>query len=606
MMRSLFSGVAGLKTHQTRMDVIGNNIANVNTTAFKASNMVFSELMSQTTQRASGPNAETGTGGVNARQIGLGVKAGAISVNITGQGSAQSTGNPFDIMITGENFFVVSNGMENFFTRDGSFYVDGAGNLAMTSNGYNVMGWGVDEETGNIKKDTVAALRIMSNANMTYPPEATSQATLSGIVDRYDTDVTSSNGKTVNLNFYDQLGYTYTARLTFKQSKEDNQYSLEFTKLLDANGEEVEIDEATKNALLGNGIAKTQENEKQVKMVDNYAWETTGTPPAATGNLTANGTVIVYRVPGVTPADGKEVALYSTIDPSKTKPNPPVEGEVYYEDLSDEEKLAEHQKALERIAEAYGFGGSLNEFLNRQITVDPDDPDSATPSVKDILYGGADGTNYGDLPTTLGDSAVSSGRTFYGCDVVFDRGSEHGNIQSVDGNVTNFTSTLHMSALGENFSDITLDLSTVVCCDNKGTSTVGADKGIEGLGTGRRLGDMIGVSISTSGMIYASYDNGMTRLLGQIASASFANASGLEKAGDNLYSATLNSGEFDGIGVDITANGGYMSSGQLEMSNVDLSSEFTTMITTQRGFQANSRIITVSDTMLEELTNLKR
>ena len=117
---------------------------------------------------------------------------------------------------------------------------------------------------------------------------------------------------------------------------------------------------------------------------------------------------------------------------------------------------------------------------------------------------------------------------------------------------------------------------------------------------------MTQISVQQNGMIYAAYDNGMTRLLGQIASASFANPSGLEKEGDNLYSATMNSGEFDGIGVDITADGGYMSTGQLEMSNVDLSSEFTEMITTQRGFQANSRIITVSDTLLEELTNLKR
>ena len=123
---------------------------------------------------------------------------------------------------------------------------------------------------------------------------------------------------------------------------------------------------------------------------------------------------------------------------------------------------------------------------------------------------------------------------------------------------------------------------------------------------GRKLGDMSGVSIQQNGMIFAAYDNGMTRLLGQIAVAEFANASGLERAGENLYSATLNSGEFDGIGTDITANGGKMTTGQLEMSNVDLSAEFTEMITTQRGFQANSRIITVSDTLLEELTNLKR
>ena len=140
MMRSLFAGVSGLKTHQTRMDVIGNNIANVNTVAYKYSSMTFASLMSQTTQRASGANAATGTGGVNARQIGLGVKTSAININITAQGASQSTGNPFDIMITGENFFVVSDGNQNYFTRDGSFYVDGAGNLAMTSIGYNVMG----------------------------------------------------------------------------------------------------------------------------------------------------------------------------------------------------------------------------------------------------------------------------------------------------------------------------------------------------------------------------------------------------------------------------------------------------------------------------------
>ena len=128
----------------------------------------------------------------------------------------------------------------------------------------------------------------------------------------------------------------------------------------------------------------------------------------------------------------------------------------------------------------------------------------------------------------------------------------------------------------------------------------------EKLGAGRKLGNMSGVTIQQDGRIYASYDNGMSRLLGQIAAATFANASGLMKEGDNLYSASQNSGEFDGIGVEVTTGGGYMTTGVLEMSNVDLSAEFTEMITTQRGFQANSRIITVSDTLLEELVNLKR
>ena len=267
MMRSLYSGVAGLKTHQTRMDVIGNNIANVNTTAYKSSSMTFSELMSQTTQKASGANATTGVGGTNAKQIGLGVKAGAINTAITTQGSAQSTGNPFDIMITGDNFFVVSNGSENFFTRDGSFYVDGAGNLAMTSTGYNVMGWGVDETTGNIKQDTVTALRIMSAANMTYPPEATTQANISGILDENDKDVTSANGKTVNLNFFDARGYSYTAKFTFKQSGEPNTnvYSMELTKLLDSTGAEIDISALDTDAYKWDGtMLKTKDGTKDI------------------------------------------------------------------------------------------------------------------------------------------------------------------------------------------------------------------------------------------------------------------------------------------------------------------------------------------------------
>ena len=119
MMRSMYSGVSGLKTHQTKMDVIGNNIANVNTVAYKSSSITFSELMYQTTQKPSGPNDLTGTGGTNARQIGLGVQSAAINTAITSQGATQTTGNPFDICITGDSFFIVSDGSQNYFTRAG-------------------------------------------------------------------------------------------------------------------------------------------------------------------------------------------------------------------------------------------------------------------------------------------------------------------------------------------------------------------------------------------------------------------------------------------------------------------------------------------------------
>lgn len=568
MMRSLYSGVAGLKTHQTRMDVIGNNIANVNTTAYKSSSMTFSELMSQTTQKASGANATTGVGGTNAKQIGLGVKAGAINTAITTQGSAQSTGNPFDIMITGDNFFVVSNGSENFFTRDGSFYVDGAGNLAMTSTGYNVMGWGVDETTGNIKQDTVTALRIMSAANMTYPPEATTKANISGILDENDKDVTSANGKTVNLNFFDARGYSYTAKFTFKQSGGDktNEYSLELNKILDSTGKEIDISK------LKFGNRSQQKMETKVTLnTDAYKWD---------GKVlkTKDGTTEVANLADIFNQDG------SLITPQ------------------DDAAAQKQQKALDAIAKAYGYEGSTDEFLNLYITSTANKDKQLT--IQDLLGNMMAGKTTDVLPAD-GSAITMEGRYFEGTTVVFNK--DTGKLESVGGSTTNLNVNAAFSALGGNFSDVTIDLSECTNYDNKGTSTIGATSGdLDGLGTGRRLGDMIGVSIQKDGMIYASYDNGMTKLLGQIATAAFANASGLEKEGDNLYSATLNSGEFDGIGVDITAGGGYMSTGHLEMSNVDLSSEFTEMITTQRGFQANSRIITVSDTLLEELTNLKR
>lgn len=593
MMRSLFSGVAGLKTHQTRMDVIGNNIANVNTVGYKSSSMVFADLMSQTTQKASGPNAATGTGGTNARQIGLGVKSGAININITGQGSAQSTGNPFDIMIEGDNFFVVNNGTENKFTRDGSFYVDAAGNLAMTSTGYNVMGWQVDPETMDIRQDTVSALRIMSTANLTYPPEATTQANMGGILDKNDKDSTSSNGKVVNLQFFDALGYSYTAKFTFKKSdktiKDQDSYSLELVGIQDDYGNEVPG--VTKD-LFGAGAIQ-QKTGKVSFDATNYAW---------------NGTTLMDKVNNKPIVD--LAALFTAAGDDLANRAAAL--------TVNDDAAATVQDGLNAIAKAYGYEGSTEDFLALRRTVG--DP-TANPStertltmvelLKNLSTKGAASTDDDILPTFPNAKAdddtsfETSGRNFTGVTITFN--SNNGDFLGVNGQSTMTSSVLNLSSLGGNFSNITIDFSELSEPDNKGTSTASAVSGdLKGLGAGRRLGKMIGVSIQQNGMIYASYDNGMTKLLGQIATASFPNASGLEKQGDNMYAATLNSGAFDGIGVDITASGGKMSTGQLEMSNVDLSSEFTEMITTQRGFQANSRIITVSDTLLEELTNLKR
>ena len=549
MMRSMYSAVSGLKTHQTRMDVIGNNIANVNTVAFKSSSVTFSDILYQTTSNASGANATTGTGGVNAKQIGLGTTAAATKVSITSAGASETTGNPFDIRLTDKNstnFFIVNNGSENVFTRSGSFYVDGSGNLCMSSTGYTVMGWQVDETTGEIRKDTVSALRIMQEKNLTSAPEATTQATIAGVLDENDTDVKNDAGRVMNLNFYDNLGYQYTAKFAIKSTGTDGKYTVELTSVLDSNNQ---------------NIIKNLTKREISQIFGDYQAD------ATLGQYSLSKDYEFKNNKYVRKADQKEF------------------------------KVDNADKTLFKATDGSGDTVSITEIFSGITTTIANNIKNGTNNYK-VAF-----------DQTTGQATVTGERTSY--DLVFDTST--GKFASIGGDTP--SKMLNMSVLSSgllnrngNFQNITVDFSQCLNYENGGKSTIGADAGATDgkTGKGRKLGAMTGIFIDTSGRIYGTYDNGNTELLGQIAVAQFSNASGLEKVGESCYRTTLNSGEFDGIGVEISADGSSMTTGELEMSNVDLSSEFTSMITTQRGFQANSRVITTSDTLLEELVNLKR
>ena len=543
MMRSLFSGVAGLKTHQTKMDVIGNNISNVNTVAFKSSSATFSDIMYQTTSQASGATATRG--GTNAKQIGLGVTNGATKISITSAGAAQSTGDALDIRLTDTNttnFFIVNNGSENVFTRAGSFYIDGNGNLAMTTTGYLVMGWQVDAgDPTSIVKDTVSALRVMRPENLTSAPEATTQATFSGVIDKNDSQFSSTGGYVRSFTFYDNLGYSYTAKFSIKRVGDgtSGEYTIGLTNVYDSDNKDILADYLAAGGTLQNIFGATNPTTSSYSLA-------TGFTSTAQGNGTyeltdSNGVALTYN------------AATKTFDSA--------DGNTSY--------------TLSQVCGATG-----------------DDITGATP----------------------GNGVINVTETTISYDLTFD--TKEGTLTSA-GAAGQTQLAFNASLLGpytanipvtNAISNMTIDFSQMLNYDNGGTSTVVANRGgTDGTtGTGKKLGTMTGLSIQNDGKIYGSYSNGNTVLLGQIAAAQFANASGLEELGDNCYKTTLNSGEFDGIGIDISADGSSMNTGQLEMANVDLSSEFTDMITTQRGFQANSRIITVSDTMLEELINLKR
>ncbi|MFV0464723.1 MAG: flagellar hook-basal body complex protein [Lachnospiraceae bacterium] len=592
MMRSLYSAVSGIKTHQTKMDVIGNNVANVNTVAFKSSSVTFSEIMYQTVSGASGANAATGGGGVNAKQIGLGVNTAATKVSISTAGASETTGNPFDIKLTDNNstnFFVVSNGSQNLFTRAGSFYIDGVGNLAMSSTGYSVMGWQVDPTTGEIKKDSVSALRILQEKNLTSNAEATTNGSVAGVLDKNDSNINSEDGYIMNLNFYDNLGYSYTAKFSVKaKDSADGLYTVELSDILNGEGNSILTNYlSTAGNSLSDifGVDTTKESTYSLDSASGVKYNNTGSDITYTS--AASGTTVTiaageyYTTYTDYTAAGVETLGYAPVTIDPTAGTYSIPSYTYYASAADAASsttTASTDVSGAALEELFGVSATQIGYLNN--TANP-----TAALVDGNLVITEDAVNY-ELKYD-----PSTGSFSYISDV---------GAKSVSMNLAD--------TLGGNFSNIDVDFSQTINSNNSGSATLSIDAGAtDGVtGAGKALGALTGISISTNGKIYGSYDNGNTQLLGQIAVAQFSNASGLEKVGENCYKTTLNSGDFDGVGVEISSDGSSMATGVLEMSNVDLASEFTQMIITQRGYQANSRVITTSDTLLEELINLKR
>lgn len=223
MMRSLFSAVSGLKAHQQRMDVIGNNIANVNTPGFKKSQTTFQDMLSQMIRGAS-RQVEGGRGGTNPMQVGLGVTIGAINTVMTA-GSPQDTGKNTDLAIEGEGFFVVSDGSRSYYTRAGAFDFDSDGYL-IDANGMHVMGWLADDK-GNLNTDPANIVPVKIDLNSTAPPHSTTEFKFSG---NLDANTASNSSITVTQAVYDSRGDKHIVVFTFtKDSIDPNKWLVDCT-----------------------------------------------------------------------------------------------------------------------------------------------------------------------------------------------------------------------------------------------------------------------------------------------------------------------------------------------------------------------------------------
>lgn len=480
MMRAMFSSVSGLKSHQTKMDVIGNNIANVNTIGYKANRTTFSEIFAQTMSGAGSPDPNTGKGGTNPMQIGLGMNVSAVDT-LMSRGSLQRTDNLTDLSIEGEGFFIVRAGKDGtpMFTRAGNFTIDKMGNL-VTSEGLNLLGWQkyeVDNE-GNYVFDTQEEIKPLNLYEDEYnlnkriiAAQKTTQAVLAGNLDATEKAVGGYTGSPINGGAVNKIPDSVKADGTAGADgiPDDGK----------ANTDPHFIVPLTVYDELGN------EYKINVNFWKNFT-ETSGTPPVTT-------TTWYYSISGSNDAAMSNATGYIQFDSS----------------------------------------GKL-------ITKDP--------------------TNYNVKPmiTLTPDASVGSAA---------------------------FTFELNLEKLSMYADDSSVKPTQV---------------------DGYAPGTLTSYSISSNGILTGVYSNGRQQPLGLVALAVFDNPAGLQKAGGNLFLPTSNSGDFKRAVRPGTEGSGDLDPGTLEMSNVDLAQQFTEMIVTQRGFQANSRIMTTSDEILQELVNMKR
>ncbi|MEJ6950221.1 flagellar hook protein FlgE [Natronospora cellulosivora (SeqCode)] len=620
MLRSMYSGVSGLKAHQVKMDVIGNNISNVNTTGYKSSRVTFKEMLSQNIQGARAPQGDMG--GLNPQQVGLGVGIGSIDVNHT-QGNLQSTGVATDLAIEGNGFFVVNNGQANLYTRAGSLNLDTAGNLTNSVNGYKIQGWMADD--GRINTDqSITDINIPIGQGM--PAEATTRMVFAGNLDSRTSNGVSrksaidvfdslGNPHTVNLDFTRNIGTNLRAEngdMKIKQETYDPRME-NFT--IDFVDEDTDLDvqlngtNITVNAnFSGDEVPSLTEIREKINSIlkdEDY----TGTLSIDIADLQVSdlaGASFELTAPMV---DGQEIRVFQDSnypdpkfdkmevdfvhDTTVSSPRARYENGVLTVTANwEEQDTNEILETVNNELSANNFEGKLGWNLDELDLINQTDPDvfdqlneqeirMTASSRWDWHVSGISGAIDGSISGNGTLSFDSNGRVVGGAEseIVFDPVEGAGATQRI---ALSFDD--RQGSISQKASSYTID-------------GIYAD--------GYESGDLDAFSIDSTGTIRGSYSNGINQNLGQIAIANFNNPTGLSKVGDTLFAASQNSGIAQ-IGAAGSGGRGDISGGALEMSNVDLADEFTEMITAQRGFQANSKAITSSDEMLQDLVNLKR
>jgi flagellar hook protein FlgE len=676
MMRSLFSGVSGLKAHQTRMDVISNNIANVNTNGFKYSRVTFAETFAQTIKSAVAPNSSAG--GSNPQQVGLGVQVASIDT-IVSQGSLSQTGRTTDLAIQGNGFFVLSDKLgtgARAYGRDGNFVVDGEGYLVTASGGNVVQGWMADD-SGTIN-NAAPLQNIRMPINGAIPAKATTEFKVAGNF----ASPAQMNESNASANYFAPAVPVAA--------------SVPATTL---TAGQFQINDISITGSFGSGVVANRTNDMR-KLADLINSKTTLTGVFANVKDTAAGTVLMLTsnkigpnsqikiggtsIPGgMTPAT---TTIYTTLDSTPTAPAVApaaipagaltlTSGDMIMNgvDLGPLPTTPATNTAEQNAQAVAGLINAKTALHGISAQTDGAGKLVLKAAARDIIVSGtAAGAAASGLSTTGASNVARTATTIAGTSFdTFDaQGAKHVvninyaadydpimgggfvtgttlqgnwrwagysadpnmqiNSQDAKGNQTEKLITFDEKGILKGFSDgqltinytntnstpppQTMRMSAGTIGTTAGVTQFGGITSVDGAGqNGYAAGDLVNFGIERNGTLTGIYTNGVTVPIAQLAMATFANPEGMYRSGDtsqvrgasNSFSESPNSGPAR-IGIANSGNRGEIRGGSLELSNVDLSQQFTDMIITQRGFQANSKSITTSDEMLQELMQLKR
>jgi flagellar hook protein FlgE len=525
MLKSLYSGVSGIQTHQVKMDVIGNNIANVNTVGYKRSDVIFQELLNQTIAGASAPTDNIG--GTNPIQIGLGVKVGSVT-NQFNQGNMQYTGSNTDLAIEGNGFFIVADGANKYYTRAGNFVLDEDGNLVHASNGMKLQGWMANDD--GIINSNAPISDLSAPIGKTIPAKATSSIKFERNLDARVNSTLSYQPSPISVTL--PTGEKAQITVSLKSTGSFNEWNYE----INAIGVDGSIIDSIDNQT---GTIKLDIDGKVL---------------STSSNIKINfstGESIDLQSPQLNDLDGGKFEV-TTVGATTS-------------------------------GEATGVFKKADSFDN---TIQVFDPLGGIHNIK-ITFEKTDNNLWKWSATTPDDNLTVSGSGT----IIYDSSSGK-YINATGGQVSiNY-------GIGIGTSDIVLDFSS-------STQFASQNSMLATNQNGYASGSLQSFSIDQFGCVNGTFSNGIIRKMAQISLASFSNPAGLSKAQGSFFLDSNNSG-IAYIGEPSTGSIGKMISGNLETSNVDLSKEFTDLITTQRGYQANAKLITTSDELLQDLINLKR